>query len=647
MKMKIKFLNVATILSLLVLNSCNYLDVVPENDIETIETIFEKREQAEDWMKTCHVILTAPVTSVVTNPAFTGADEVVAGEYMRNRFPAYQGFFIGDGLQMSQEPYGNVWKNTEYYAAIRYCNIFIENIGSVYNMQQDEKDIWTAEIKALKAHYYFELMRRYGPVVLVPENIDANANVTEMQLPRSPIDTCVNVIVRLLDEAIPVLPLFNQKEKSHSGYYCKEGAAALKAHTLLLAASPIFNGNKNYTNFVNKKGEKLFNAEYDPEKWKRAAEAADAAVEMCESQGYKLKTGEGNKATKLLNQMRDIEMSIWEPNYEGEEAIFLTGNANIMNSYVMFTLPLFPEGHSDRYALLTGCVAPSMKMVEMFYTKNGLPLNVDKEWDYANRYKLGREVNNDYQNVVALNEDVLNLHLKREPRFYANVAADRCYWQRGPAANKNMLVQAYRGEAFGIHESFLLYSQPQNLCGYYVKKFSRSEVQTYQYTSNTGSLGDCRWPMIRLAELYLIQAEAWNEYLSKPDDKVYEPLNKVRRRAGIPDVEVAWKEFSTQPQKIESKEGMREIIQQENFVEFAFEGHRFWDLRRWKLAHLELNDKILGWNVLGENARTFYNNFEGPVVVWDKTKFVAPRDYLFPIKAEEAMIAGYVQNPGW
>jgi len=256
-------------------------------------------------------------------------------------------------------------------------------------------------------------------------------------------------------------------------------------------------------------------------------------------------------------------------------------------------------------------------------------------------------VNNDYQNVVALNEDVLNLHLKREPRFYANVAADRCYWQRGPAANKNMLVQAYRGEAFGIHESFLLYSQPQNLCGYYVKKFSRSEVQTYQYTSNTGSLGDCRWPMIRLAELYLIQAEAWNEYLSKPDDKVYEPLNKVRRRAGIPDVEVAWKEFSTQPQKIESKEGMREIIQQENFVEFAFEGHRFWDLRRWKLAHLELNDKILGWNVLGENARTFYNNFEGPVVVWDKTKFVAPRDYLFPIKAEEAMIAGYVQNPGW
>ena len=287
-----------------------------------------------------------------------------------------------------------------------------------------------------------------------------------------------------------------------------------------------------------------------------------------------------------------------------------------------------------------------MKMVEMFYTKNGLPISMDKEWDYVNRYKLGREVNNDYQGVVVLNEDILNLHLKREPRFYATIAADRCYWQRGATANKNMVVQAYRGEAFGLHKSFLLYSDPQNLSGYYVKKFTRTELPTKGYMNEVGTLGDCRWPVIRLAELYLIQAEAWNEY-EGPSDKVYKPLNKVRERAGIPDVEASWEQFSNQPQKIKLKEGMREIIQQENFVEFAFEGHRFWDLRRWKLAHLELNDKLLGWNVLGTDARTFYNNFEGPVVVWDKAKFVAPRDYLFPLKAEEVMISGYVQNPGW
>ena len=422
---------------------------------------------------------------------------------------------------------------------------------------------------------------------------------------------------------------------------------ALKAKVLLYQASPLFNGNDFYVNFKGKDGEPLFNTKYDPEKWKRAAEAADEVVALCESLGYKLITGDQDKATNLLNDMRDIELSIWEREYDGVEAVFMTGFQGALINSFPYLLPNFPEGYPEKESSARGTFGPSMKMVESFYTKNGLPLNMDKEWSYANRYKMGREVDNTYQGVVALNEDVLNLHLRREPRFYANIAADRCYWQRGPVASKNLEVQAYRGEAFGLHESYLDASTPQNICGYYVKKYTRTEVQTSNYRSNSAVLGDCRWPVIRLAELYLMQAEAWNEYLNKPDDRVYEPLNKVRRRAGIPDVQDAWKKFSTHPQQVENQAGMREIIRQEKTVEFAFEGHRFWDLRRWKTAHLELNDKILGWNVLGDNARTFYNNYEGPVVVWSKVKFISPRDYLFPIKAEEVMISGYVQNPGW
>ena len=648
MKMKIKFLNVATILSLLVLNSCNYLDVVPENDIETIETIFEKREQAEDWMKTCHVILTAPVTSVVTNPAFTGADEVVAGEYMRNRFPAFQCFFIGDGLQMSQEPYGNVWKNTEYYAAIRYCNIFIENIGSVYNMQQDEKDIWTAEIKALKAHYYFELMRRYGPVVLVPENIDANANVTEMQLPRSPIDTCVNVIVRLLDEAIPVLPLFNQKEKSHSGYYCKEGAAALKAHTLLLAASPIFNGNKNYTNFVNKKGEKLFNAEYDPEKWKRAAEAAQEAIDIADKGGKRLIRGDYQKTTALLSTMADIEHSSLARNFEHDEALqmFEPQLSRTAAFWSLKTLPYFRSTDPDYSGSNQGCIAPSMKMVEFYYTVNGLPIESDKEWPYGMRYQMGKENVPAYRDVVPLNADVLNLHLRREPRFYAHIAADRCHWQMGPTATNLKLVTAYQGEKFGTQATMINNAMPQNLTGYWMKKGSYSDVLPTRYAVD--GLNGSVVIMFRLAELYLMKAEAWNEYLTAPDyEHVYAPLNEVRLRAGIPDVESAWENYSNEPGKVKTKEGMREIIRREWNIEFAFEGRRFWNLRRWLTAEMELNEPLYGWNILGNTAESFYNHYKGPIPVWKKRAFVAPRDYLFPIRAEEVLKANCVQNPNW
>ena len=71
-----------------------------------------------------------------------------------------------------------------------------------------------------------------------------------------------------------------------------------------------------------------------------------------------------------------------------------------------------------------------MKMVEMYYTENGLPIDMDNSWNYTNSYKMSKEYNPRYNRVVPLNTDVLQLHLRREPRFYACIAADRTYWQR-------------------------------------------------------------------------------------------------------------------------------------------------------------------------------------------------------------------------
>ncbi|MFR5658290.1 MAG: hypothetical protein ACLUDU_10045, partial [Butyricimonas faecihominis] len=90
-----------------------------------------------------------------------GTDEIVTGQYVRQTYPlsnvyCWDGLFIGDGLQMSQSPYGDIWQTSQFYTAIRYCNIFFEQIEKVYNMKQEEKDLWVAELKALKAHYYFE-----------------------------------------------------------------------------------------------------------------------------------------------------------------------------------------------------------------------------------------------------------------------------------------------------------------------------------------------------------------------------------------------------------------------------------------------------------------------------------------------------------
>ena len=640
------------ILSMPFFFSCNeWLDVVPENDVQTIETIFEKREDAAAWLKSCYVFVTEPISAVPVNPAYVGADEVVAGDYLRqNAGEWWEGLFIADGLQMVQSPYGNIWKKDEFYAGIRYCNIFLENIHKVYNMEDDEKTLWAAEIKALKAHMYFELMRRYGPIVLVPENIATNSVIEDMQQPRSPIDTCVEAIIDLLDEAIKDLPPLDQKEKSRSAYYALEGAWALKANVLLYAASPIFNGNTMYANFKNRRGEQLVSQEYDKEKWHRAALAADSAIQICLRNNRSLVSGNTSKATPLLNTMMDIEKSVLARNFENSEALLMFRHFGLTYRWYPWVLPYVKDTGEDDNDLfgpgLEGCIAPSIKMVELYYTDHGLPIDEDVEWDLSQRYKPGRETNPAYRGVVSLDESVLNLHLRREPRFYAHIAADRCYWQRGKDEAHNYIVRPYLGEAFGSVSSTINNSVPQNLTGYWMKKHTYSEVSNFDYEDERGDIEE-GYVIFRLAELYLIAAEAWNEYLDAPDARVWDPLNVVRERAGIPDVKTSWENYSSSPDKVNTKTGMRQIIRDEWNVEFAFEGRRFWNLRRWLTAGEELNDVQLGWNILGEDAQSFYNNYDGPIVVWNKRKFLVPRDYLFPLRSEEVIISGCVQNPNW
>ena len=171
---------------LFLLGGCDYLDVVPEGDLESTKTIFEKREKANKWLFSAYTTV-LPLASLFQNPAFLGTDEYVTGNYMRDN-EKFVGLSIADGLQMSQDPYADIWEGI-HYNGIRYCNTFINNISGTHNMTTDEKLQWTAEIKALKAFLYFDLVRHYGPIVLVDENISMETPVEEMRQPRVHVDT--------------------------------------------------------------------------------------------------------------------------------------------------------------------------------------------------------------------------------------------------------------------------------------------------------------------------------------------------------------------------------------------------------------------------------------------------------------------------
>ena len=629
---------------ILLLPGCNYLDMVPEKDIETVESLFEQRTKVELWWKGLYAELNNIFADFRVNTAYLGADEFVTCQALHSStLYNLDGLKIADGLQMSQNPYGSIWYRM--YVVIRNCNIFLENVDHTYNMSEEDRNWWKADVKAVKAYVYFELVRRYGPICLVPQNMPVDLPVKDYQLPRQHVDTCFKEIINLLEESMEYVPKHSQRISNYGHTFSLEAVYALKAKVLLYAASPLFNGNAFYSDFKNKNGELLFNSTYDRNKWLLAAEAADKAAEMCEDGGRALVLGATGKKTDLLNKMADIENMSFS-RFNNSEYLL---ERKYPSTFYQFILPRLVGDDDNFDSQALGCLSPSMKMVEMYYTANGLPIDADITWNYSNRYKLASESSPVYEGVIPMNIDVVNLHLRREPRFYACIAGDRMYWQRGTnTADKdyNFLVKAHKGEEpWGTQYDFIVSNSWQNINGYWLKKHLFSWFNTLGYANNLQ--GNETAAIIRLAEVYLMQAEAWNEYLDQPDSRVYDPLDKVRERAGVLPVREAWGSYSNNPVKVTTKVGMRDIIHQEYGIEFAFEGHRYWDIRRWLTAHQTMNEKQYGWNVIGTTDQAFYNYETGPVVVYSSNKFIAPRDYLDPFDAEEILISGMVQNPGW
>ncbi|MGL5563190.1 MAG: RagB/SusD family nutrient uptake outer membrane protein, partial [Tannerellaceae bacterium] len=149
-------------------------------------------------------------------------------------------------------------------------------------------------------------------------------------------------------------------------------------------------------------------------------------------------------------------------------------------------------------------------------------------------------------------------------------------------------------------------------------------------------------PIIRLADMYLLYAEALNEY-SGPSDECLYYIDQVRQRSGLQGVKESWMQYSINPEKPSTVDGLREIIHRERTIELAFEGERFWDIRRWKKIQ-ELNEQPLGWNIRADNQTDFYQLVP---LAQTPVKF-SVRDYFWPIKENELTInSRLIQNLNW
>ena len=303
-------------------------------------------------------------------------------------------------------------------------------------------------------------------------------------------------------------------------------------------------------------------------------------------------------------------------------------------------LPFFKV--EDRQASdVKGELYANFSIAEQFYSNNGVPINEDKYYDFSARYETTM-VGSDHYYYIKEGLTTARLNMYREPRFYANLGFDTGYWYgngrtvdvgKGGDNETPWIMKMKAGEISGKcrHPLFEI----RILC----KKATNFETAT----SSTGALTIARYtfPIMRLADLYLLYAEALNESQENPTNEVYQYIDLVRQRAGLEGVIDSWSKYSNVPNKPLTKNGMRELFNRNeclNCVSKARDCGTSED-GNWG-TFIITNPKLMecGRNSTEEYYKTItYNHLDFTI-----------KQYLWPIReAELRKNINLIQNPYW
>lgn len=630
-----KHIKIKAIMSLLALVAgCNtFIDVVPDN-VATLEYAFRMRTTAEKYLATCYSFM-PDREGTQYDPSLFGADEL----WLRND-ATYSPFMVAKGLQNVNSPYLDYWNGsrggTDLWAGISQCNIFLENIENVPDMEELEKLQWKAEMQVLKAYYHFYLLRLYGPIPIMRENLPISASGEEVRVFRQPVDDVFGYIVELLDDAKSHLRPEVLDPTTEMGRITLPIALGLKARVLVYAASPLFNGNPDYIGFTGPDGVALFNENYVHEKWELAAEAAKEAIDVAHSLGYK-----PYEFVPGIQQRGLSDTTIAKLTYRcalterwNSEIIWANTN-NTTNRIQWFSTPRAFTDEMRGWQYPRGYAGVPLKIASLYYTRNGVPIEEDHTWHYSDRYELRVGTEAEKYNIKE-GYTTAAFNFDREARFYGGLGFDGGIWygQGKYDDNDSYWFEGKLGQ-YGGKTGVSWHS----VTGYYPKRYNH--YTNTAVNRNTWNSIDYAWPLLRLSDCYLLYAEAMNEAYG-PSDEVYHYLNIIRSKTGLPTVQYAWENFSRNPGKYTTKDGLRAIIHQERGIELAFEGHRFWDIRRWKTAPDESAKPITGWDVDQETNEGYY-----------RERFIfkqdfSLKDYFWPIRENDLIVnKNLVQNPGW
>ncbi|MFT3823251.1 MAG: RagB/SusD family nutrient uptake outer membrane protein [Chitinophagaceae bacterium] len=464
---------------------------------------------------------------------------------------------------------------SHWFSRIRNANIYLKNIATT-PLSAPMKERTKAEARFMRAWYYHQLFRFFGGVPLVGDTVYTADDIISRS--RNTVAETIDYIVKELDGAAEGLP--TEFTGADYGRATRGAALALKARTLLYAASPLFNGGYDGQNgfTASTEAQKLLVCypSYDANRWKTATDAFKAVIDLNKYSLY-----EDNTTALGYGFYKVFHLRV------SSEAIFQMMDAPNTRLEGMW-LPPTRSGAGASY--------PSQQLVDAFPMKDGKAIT-----DATSGYNPA------------------DPYINRDPRFYYSIIYNGAMFRQTSTVTQAPIYTYFLAPTDGMGVSSYT-----TRSGYYCRKMLNNE--------STGNTQRCI-PEIRYAEVLLSYAEALNE-VSGPSAEVYSAVEAIRKRAGLVPY--------TLPTGL-TKDAMRKYIWNERRIELAYENHRYFDTRRWKIA----NDPevVIFRGIKWTKNGTTYKRED---IVADARSFNHPAMYFFPIpQTEIGRQKLFIQNPGY
>ena len=434
----------------------------------------------------------------------------------------------------------------QLFYAVRSANTYIQKVNEIPVLSASDQtyiDQMLGEAHAHIAYQYFKGFRIWGSLPWINSRLEGG----EEAIPRMPFSELVDSIVGRLDLAASLLP--DQWNDRWTGRFTKTAAKALKAKVLVYAASDLYNGPTPSYASGYEHPEVLGYGNYDQQRWKRAADACKEAIDAAHAAGYALYEGAGS--TKNIYELA-INLTNEHILYQTFQSYNSEGGWEYCHN--MMNWP-YGIGWYNRADL---AYQPSFQHVDGYQLKNGkFPID-------------GYQENNGTKPIISqagidAGYSDQNFAKNRDPRFHQNIVYHGSTF--GETYNTKLINfdidKSVPDRTHGDWSGFA--------SGFMVRKFvneALGESSSITYVPVH--------PILRLADIYLLYAEALNRFNDGPNSEAINYLNKVRSRSGMPGYVASNYKGAT------PEEQFQNAIKYERRVEFYLESQRYFDLRRWK-----------------------------------------------------------------